>query len=907
MLWYDEPAREWTEALPVGNGRMGAMVFGGAEVDHIQFNEETLWTGKPRDYSQKGASEYLDEIRQLLFDGQQSDAEALAGRVFMGKRSNVDNYPAEKEAWLTKVRQPENLKPAAADFDDSQWKSLQVPSQNGWERVGLDAVDGALWFRYSFDLPESWKDKVLVMELGKIRETDFTYFNGTYLGSETDRNVPRVYEVPARLLKPGKNVIAVQILNYQNKGGFVGLRDFEEPMMIFPKGEDRTKGQPLNTRWKYYEQDVYPPEFPQYEESYQPFGDLWFEFPGHENPVSYRRQLDISNAMATTTYEVDGVTYTREYFMSAPHQALMVKFSASQQGQLNFRARADSPHRSSLVVQVDEHTLGMEVKVQNGALRGVSYLRAHHVGGDLRIKEGAFEIKGADEVVFYLTAATNFKRFDDTSGKPEQLAMSDMEALVMSFDQARIDHIKDYQQYFNTFSIDLGASENEGLTTDERIVQFGRSYDPALAALYVQYGRYLMIATSRPGTRPPNLQGIWNDQLLPPWGSKYTTNINLEMNYWPVEVLNLSDLHEPLFELISEVAERGAKTAKDHYDADGWVLHHNTDLWRGTAPINNANHGIWVTGGAWLCHHLWEHYLFTRDTTFLREKAYPLMKGSAEFFVDFLIEDPETGFLISTPSNSPENGGLVSAPSMDHQIIRNLFSNVIATSEILEVDRSFRDTLKGILPRIAPNRIGRYGQLQEWLADIDDPENKHRHVSHLWAVYPGNEINMDTPELLDAARQSLIFRGDEGTGWSLAWKINLWARFRDGEHAWNLVKTLLSPAWGERNSRGGSYPNLFDAHPPFQIDGNFGASAGIAEMIVQSQGDQIELLPALPKALPYGEINGLMARGGFELDIRWQDGQLESLKLVASKTGDQGHFIYKGEQFDLAPGEVYTR
>jgi alpha-L-fucosidase 2 len=378
--------------------------------------------------------------------------------------------------------------------------------------------------------------------------------------------------------------------------------------------------------------------------------------------------------------------------------------------------------------------------------------------------------------------------------------------------------------------------------------------------------------------------------MNPPWGSKYTVNINTEMNYWPAELLNLSSMHEPLFDMLKEVSTTGKVTAKEYYNAPGWVLHHNTDLWRGTAAINASNHGIWVSGGAWLCHHLWEHYQFTQDLNFLKNKGYPIMKEAALFFNSFLIKDPVTGYLISTPSNSPEQGGLVAGPTMDHQIIRDLFKNVIAASELLNVDASLRKTLQEKYAQIAPNQIGRYGQLQEWMQDVDDSSNKHRHVSHLWGLYPGNEINWDeTPALTKAARQSLIFRGDAATGWSLGWKINFWSRFKDGDHTFKMIQMLMSPAI----TGAGSYPNLFDAHPPFQIDGNFGGAAGIGELMVQSHTQYIDILPALPAALPNGEVKGICARGGFVLDMQWKDGKLVKL-IVHSKTGNPLKIRYNG-------------
>ena len=407
---------------------------------------------------------------------------------------------------------------------------------------------------------------------------------------------------------------------------------------------------------------------------------------------------------------------------------------------------------------------------------------------------------------------------------------------------------------------------------------------------------------------PANLQGIWNQDLEPAWECKYTTNINAEMNYWPVEVTNLSECHEPLFKLIEECAQTGAVTAKVHYNADGWILHHNTDIWRGTAPINHANHGIWVGGSGWTSSHLWEHFLFTRDTAFLRNRAWPVMREAARFYSQYLIPDPKTGWLISTPSNSPEIGGLVAGPTMDHQIIRTLFNSCVEASGILKADQEFALKLKEFIPKIAPNQIGRLGQLQEWMQDVDDPNEKHRHVSFLWGVHPGNDITWEkSPELMKAARQSLIFRGDDGTGWSLAWKINFWARFLDGDHAYELIK-LLFRVKDEANVNwsGGSYINLFDSHPPFQIDGNFGAPAGIVELLVQSHQGFIDILPALPSALPDGYIRGVCARGGFELDMEWKAGKLTGLSVL-SKAGSVCKIRYQGKmiEFPTSKGKHY--
>ena len=920
-LWYAQPAQKWTEALPIGNGQLGGMIFGGVAEDHIQFNESTLWSGGPRDYQRSGASQYLESIRQLLAEGRQDKAEALAEQHFMGcKDKDEEQYISLKNDWLRKVRLDTGA--ARVDFDDRSWKEIVLPTPNGWEAAGLEGVDGAVWFRTSFDLPKAWEGKDLVFDLGRIRDLDFTYVNGRLVGSGEGISNKRHYRINAGFCQAGKNTIAVQVLNYDDKGGFTGVKGDKKTLIVYPEGSDPEQGLLLAPGWKYRVQDEEPPALPKYEADYQPFGDLYVRFLGDarnwesqggrsgdsQKITGYRRELDIRRAVASTSYDCNGVHYTREYFASEPQRAMVMRLGADQPAKINLMALLKTPHRNFSVRRIDGHTLALFVKVRNGVLKGVAYLHVQALHGQTEVSDTGIRIRHADEVVFYLSAATSFVNYKDVSGDPQVACVKALRGVdQLAYAVVREAHEREYRKYFEPFAIQLGHKE-VNLPTDERIRAFSPEQDPGLIALYLQYGRYLLIASSRPGSRvPANLQGLWNDLLTPPWGSKYTTNINLEMNYWPAEPLHLSSCSQPLFRLIRELSQTGRLTAKAHYHAPGWVLHHNTDLWCGTAPINASNHGIWVTGGAWLCHQLWDHYLFTKDTDFLRS-YYPVMKEAAEFFHTFLTKDAHTGWLISTPSNSPEHGGLVAGPSMDHQIIRDLYKNCIAASRILGVDAAFRKILQDEYFQLAPNRIGRYGQLQEWMEDKDDTADHHRHVSHLWAVYPGTDITWKGgPALMQAARQSLLYRGDEGTGWSLAWKANLWARFREGDHALQIVDKLLSSAAEtQAGEKGGVYPNLFDAHPPFQIDGNFGGAAGIAEMLLQSQEEVIDLLPALPTALPDGDVRGLCARGSFDINMKWREGLLREVELIA-RTGGSCVLRYKGKEINLhtKPGGHY--
>ena len=782
LIWFDTPAAHFTQSTPLGNGRLGAMVFGGIAEERIVLNETGMWSGSPQDADRPAAFRSLPEIRRLLLAGKNVEAEALVNQHF-----------------------------TSAGLGSAQGRGANAP-------YGSYQTLGTLRLKFHYPAPPA--------------------------------SAPSKIENPAALISPA---------------------------------------------------------------------------------TDYRRELDLATAITRITYRLGAITYTREIFVSAADEVIVVRLTADQPGALNFDVALDRPARFTTASEGPDQLLMTGQLLDgkdsaDGTHTGVRYaarLRALMPSGDLSATATTLQIRDATQVVLLLTAITDIRSFANRRDDDPATAANDdlTRAAGKNFTALRAAHLADYQRYFDRVSLRLGSTDatTSALATPARLaaLQAG-SADPGLAALFFDFGRYLLISSSRPGGFPANLQGLWAEEIQAPWNADWHLNVNLQMNYWPAEVCALGDLAQPLFAFIESLQKPGAVTAQKYYGARGWVAHVLANPWGFTAPGESASGGSAHSGSAWLCQHLWDHWLFTGDKKFLA-RIYPILKGSAQFYSDLLIAEPNNQWLVTAPSHSPENAFLLPdgqranvclGPTIDQQLLRYLFHATIESAKILGLtsEEAFTTELAAQRARLAPTRIGTDGRIMEWLEAYPEAEPTHRHISHLWGLYPGHEISVrHSPELAEAARQSLDARGDAGTGWSLAYKLNLWARLRDGDRCEKILRIQLTPVstgtQGISATGGGTYPNLFDAHPPFQIDGNFGATAGLAEMLLQSHAGEIDLLPALPSSWPEGEVRGLRARGGITVDLAWKAGRVTTYRLT-SRSPEKVAVRVNGEVSTIIPDKL---